>query len=267
MLAWDLARSFEIHFPSATVVRAGRESVDITREESVSRAIEQHRPDWVCNAAAYTNVDGAETETDAAFAVNAQGPEVLTHICAKAGARIFHFGTDQVFDGKARTPRREDDPVHPLNQYARSKYAGETAVLKHAGNLVLRVQWLYGERKDRFTPLRTKTTFSPFSDQYGAPTWTREIAQTVSKLMEKQAAGLFHFAYDDFASWAEVFTFVKEQWHLPLVLEPKETASIRLPAARPLFSVLSNEKLKNALGVAAMGSWKTPLGEFLRLPR
>jgi len=137
--------------------------------------------------------------------------------------------------------------------------------LGEADSLVLRVQWLYGQRKDRFSPLRSKTEFSPFADQFGAPTWTRKLAEGVQALLNKKASGLFHFSYDDFASWSQVFEFVKQEWKLDLKLSPKQTADMKLPAKRPLFSVLDNTKLKQTLGVSSMGSWKAPLQEFLAL--
>jgi dTDP-4-dehydrorhamnose reductase len=260
MLAWDLARVFD-----SPIVLA-RAELDITSESSILAALEKYRPTVVLNCAAYTNVDGAETEREAAEAINARGPALLAKACRSASAKLVHFSTDQVFNGKGERPRSEDETPDPINHYAATKLRGEDAVLAEGESLVLRVQWLYGERKDRFSPLRTKAEFSPFADQFGAPTWTRKLAEGVSELVDKQAVGLFHFSYDDYASWAEVFEFVKQQWHLEnLKLQPKQTSAIKLPAKRPLFSVLDNSKLKRTLGVTSMGSWKTPLKEFLSL--
>jgi dTDP-4-dehydrorhamnose reductase len=259
MLAWDLARVF------SGSISLDRASLDITKESSILAALEKHRPRYVLNTAAYTSVDGAEKERDAAEAINATGPGLLARACGSAGAQLVHFSTDQVFNGKVRQPRAETDPVDPANHYAATKLRGEEAVLDQPTSLVLRVQWLYGQRKDRFSPLRTKDSFSPFADQWGAPTWTHKLAEGVAALLEKKATGLYHFSYDDYASWADVFAFVKQEWKLGLALSPTLTEEMKLPANRPLFSVLSNAKLKKTLGISTMGSWKVPLREFLTL--
>ncbi len=259
MLAWDLARVFE------SPVVLNRTELDITSESSILGSLEKYRPAVVLNTAAYTSVDGAETEREATEAINARGPALLARACRSANAQLVHFSTDQVFNGKVDRPRTEEDPTDPINHYAVTKLRGEQAVLGETGSLVLRVQWLYGQRKDRFSPLRSKTEFSPFADQFGAPTWTRKLAEGVQALLEKKASGLFHFSYDDYASWAQVFEFVKQEWKLDLKLSPKQTAEMKLPAKRPLFSVLDNTKLKQTLGVSSMGSWKAPLQEFLAL--
>lgn len=266
MLAWDLVRTFEARFPECSVLSPPKQLLDITSDASVGAFLLEHRPKWVLNAAAYTNVDGAETQRELAGAVNTFGPSVLAKHCSNAGAKLIHFSTDQVFDGTLKYPRREDEAVAPCNMYGASKAGGEAPVLATRDGLVLRVQWLYGQRKDRFSPLKSKELFTPFADQFGAPTWTKEVAVTVAHLVERDAAGLFHFSYDDYASWAQVFEFVKEQWDLRVLLQPEKTSDVSLPARRPLFSVLSNEKLKRFLGIESMGSWKAPLKEFLSLP-
>jgi dTDP-4-dehydrorhamnose reductase len=264
MLGWDLARAFSDVVGAEKVHPLSRGELNISDRESVKNALDRFRPSVVLNAAAYTQVDRAEADRDAAHLANAVGPAVLAAECAARGIFLVHYSTDQVFDGSLNRPHREGDPVNPLNWYARTKYEGETEVLRHAGTLALRVQWLYGQRKDRFSPLKTKETFSPFSDQFGSPTWTREIATITAELLSSKATGLFHLSYDDYASWTEIFQFVKERWNLSLSLQPQSTAALNLPAKRPLFSVLSNEKISRTLG-RPMGSWKTPLADFLSL--
>ena len=112
--------------------------------------------------------------------------------------------------------------------------------------------------------LRGKEIFTPFIDQFGAPTWTRDVVQVVIRLIERNAEGLFHFAYDDYASWAQVFEFVRDELRLTTRLLPKRTDEVKLPAGRPLFSVMSNRKLVEFLGIPGMGSWKDSLREFLQ---
>jgi dTDP-4-dehydrorhamnose reductase len=263
MLGWDLTRSFGAAIGPERVIALGHRFLDITQPDSIAAALRQYRPKILINAAAYTNVDGAESEKEAARAINADGPRELSRACAAHGIRLVHFSTDQVFDGQADWPRREDEPTGPINNYAQTKLMGEQEVLQCPGALVLRVQWLYGERKDRFTPLRQKEVFTPFSDQYGSPTWTRLLAETLLEMLDRDLSGLFHFAHDDHASWLEVFQFVKSELGLAVRLEPRRTSEVTLPAKRPLFSVLSNRKLCQALGRSGLGTWKDPLRQFL----
>jgi dTDP-4-dehydrorhamnose reductase len=266
MLAGDLIEYFDSH-PLAgqgPVIALERSSLDISQPREVEKTFEKHRPSVVINAAAYTNVDGAESERTRAFAINVSGPQFLAEACEKYSARLFHFGTDQVFDGRGTRPQSEDDAINPLNYYAETKAQGEMAVLKCPGAVVLRVQWLYGKRKDRFTLLKDKKIFTPFEDQWGAPTWTRDIAKITADLVGAKAEGLFHMAYDDYANWAEVFKFAIASLEYETILRPKKTQDVNLPAQRPLYSVLSNRKLLSFLGRDNMGSWKDALSEFLQ---
>ncbi len=262
MLGWEWARRLDtLAIPA---VALGRDELDVTDEASIERAFSKYRPSIVVHCAAYTNVDKAETEREAARLSNAVSPGLVAKACRKHGARMVHYGTDQVFDGSGSVPRTETDRPKPLNQYASTKLEGETPVLDLPGSLVIRVQWLYGEKKDRFTPLKDKELFTPFADQIGAPTWTRDIVDISLSLLYRNASGLFHLSYDDHASWAQVFERVKSTLGYKVKLEPKLTKDFSLPAARPLFSVLSNRKLCTALGVSGLGSWKESLDEFLK---
>jgi len=262
MLGSELAKTIAPLVPKGQLTVLGRESLDITDMESVAR-LRRLVPKVVINAAAYTNVDGAETERERALAINQRGAANLASICKELKSTLVHFSTDQVFDGCDSVPRSESDPVRPSNYYAETKHLGEKEALRYEGSLVLRVQWLYGEKKDRFTILRGKDVFTPFSDQFGAPTWTLDLSQVTAKLISIGATGLYHFTYDDFASWADVYQFVKMELRLDTLLMPRRTADVKLPARRPLYSVMSNRKLIETLGVSGLGGWREPLREFL----
>lgn len=263
MLGWEFTQTFKRLSLPHPVVAADLPELDITDHNQVRDEVRRLRPDVIINAAAYTNVDGAEKDRELAHQANVVGPSILAEISAECGCRLVHFGTDQVFDGAASTPRVETDPTGPLNYYATTKLEGERAVLRQGNTLVLRLQWLYGERKDRFTALRSHAQFTPFSDQYGAPTWTRDVADVVIELLVRRTEGLFHFTYDDYASWLDVFEFVRRELHLNVKLIPRKTSEVSLPARRPLFSVMSNRKLLEALELDSLGSWKSSLREFL----
>ncbi len=264
MLGTDLAKRFQKEYGAESVIAADRAMLDITDWQSVGRLMREREPGLVVNSAAYTNVDGAEKERELAYNINVMGVANLVEWCEEFGIKLVHFSTDQVFDGKGKLPRTEGETPRPSNYYAETKFLGEQEAARMESSLILRVQWLYGKKKDRFTPLKDKEVFTPFADQYGAPMWTETIADAVVDLLQKGAAGLFHLTHDDYASWADVFAFAKEELGLKVRLEPKRTEEMKLPANRPLFSVLSNEKLCRALGREKFGGWRPALSKFLK---
>lgn len=264
MLGVDLVQRFEKEVGKEKIVAADRESLDVADWQNVGQLIRAHEPWLVLNAAAYTRVDDAEKEREKAYNTNVVGPANLVEWCDEFHAKLVHFSTDHVFDGTASTPRTEDETPQPVNYYGETKWMGEKEVARMENAITVRLQWLYGKTKDRFTPLRDKEVFTPFNDQFGAPTWTKVIADTVAELVNRDARGLFHLSHDDSASWAEVFEFVKAELGLKVRLESKATSEVTLPARRPRYSVLSNRKLCETLGRKNFGSWRPPLREFLK---
>lgn len=263
LLGTDFVPALVAQYGSDQVTAWGRGELDLTDSKAVEAKIAALKPTWVINTCGYTAVDLAETERDKAAALNAQVPANLVAACRKSESRLLHFSTDQVFDGNNTRPWVETDAPNPLNHYARTKLDGEKAVLSYPQGLVLRVQWLYGKKKNRFTVLRDKETFSAFSDQLGAPTWASHVGAICAQFLEQNPSGLYHFAYDDSASWAEVFRFVKEVMGYRVEISEVTTDSAKLPAKRPLYNVMSNKKLATAMGLPGLGSWKLALTTFL----
>lgn len=262
MLGQDLTRLFQAS-GKWDVLSTGSQEVDITRPESIAACLRSRKPALVINAAAYTNVDLAEKELTKATSLNATAPATLAISCQEFGIPFVHYSTDQVFDGSGETPWSEDDDARPLNHYAASKWQGELAACRCAGSLVFRVQWLYGAAKDRFTILKDKEIFTPFVDQFGAPTWTEDVARITHDAIEKKLTGLFHLSYDDWASWYEVYDHVCKTMKYSTKLTGKKTEEVDLPAERPRNCRLSNKKLRAALGVSTLGSWRERLDAFL----
>ncbi len=266
MLGSDLVEEIVMSRGRQGVLSTDSKTLDITHRTQVENFLHKNPISYIINAAAYTDVDGAEKEREKAYLINVVGPKNLAEVAGSFGIPVIHFSTDYVFDGTLNRPLTEEDEPNPPkpNYYGETKLLGEREVLQNPANLVLRVQWLYGKRRERFSSLRNKEKFTPFEDQWGAPTWTRDVSRTVVKLIEQKAKGLFHFAYDDFASWAEVFAFVCDEWHLSTQLLPKKSSDINLPARRPSYGVMANRKLLAQLGEKTMGSWQTSLREFLK---
>lgn len=266
MLGFEFVQYYKKHFPETGVLETYSRTLDITDKLAVDSFLKKYQPEWIINAAAYTEVDKAEIERERAFQINVEGPRNLSKTASEIGAKLIHFSTDYVFNGEGEKPWTETDPPQPVkpNWYAETKLLGEESVLEGPKNLVFRVQWLYGQKKERFSALKQKEVFTPFIDQFGAPTWTLDIVKTVSAVMSKGGSGLFHLAYDDYGSWLEVYEFVKEYWKLPVRLLPKKSIEVSLPARRPLNGRLSNQKIKKLLGVSSLGTWRESLGTFLK---
>jgi dTDP-4-dehydrorhamnose reductase len=259
MLGTDAAEVLRAH---ATVTTVGRSSLDLTDPTDVRDAVAGH--DVVLNCAAWTAVDDAEAHEAQAFAVNAVAPALLARAARECSARMVHISTDYVFDGRARQPYGEDAAVAPASAYGRTKAAGEWAVraeLPHA-HLVVRTAWLYGAHGRCFPKTiaraaRERGQVSVVDDQHGQPTWTRDVADLVLRLVEAGApAGTYHATSSGATSW---FGFAREVVTAaglePSVVSATDSASFPRPAPRPSYSVLGHERL-HAVGVAPIGDWQ-----------
>ncbi len=242
-----------------------REAVDITDADSVRRAIAGAT---VVNAAAYTDVDGAESDSDAAFAINRDGAANVARACAEASARLIHISTDYVFDGKAKRPYREDDPTGPLGVYGKSKLAGEQTVAelcRHA--VILRTAWVYDSSGRNFlrTMLRlaqTRDSLSVVDDQHGSPTWARDIADAIVAIAKEGATrpGVFHYCGSGSTTW---YGFARAIFaHRGPALRPIPSSDYPTPAPRPANSVLDCSHIADAYGIAAP-PWRDSLARCL----
>ena len=241
--------------------------IDITEPGSVASAFTLFEPDVVINCAAWTAVDDAETQEDAAFRVNADGPRVLAEACRDAGAWLFQISTDYVFDGNATSPYAEDATPDPQGAYGRTKLAGELAVqstLPDAHYLV-RTAWLYGIHGNNFVKTmlkleRERDTVSVVTDQVGQPTYARDLARQVVALLDaRPPAGTFHATNTGAVSW---FDFARAIFTLagadPDRVLRTDSATFVRPAPRPAYSVLGHERWAE-VGLAPMRPWDDAL--------
>jgi dTDP-4-dehydrorhamnose reductase len=240
--------------------------LDVADREAVLRSVQQARPDWIINAAAFNDVDGAETMTKAAFAVNGAGPGHLAEAAAVVGASIVHISTDYVFDGRKGTPYTEDDVPNPLSVYARSKYEGERRVLDSgASACVLRTAWLYGRHGKNFVRaiLAAAIKGGPLkvvADQVGSPTATADLAQAIAQLLETPARGLFHVANSGACSR---FEFAQAIVRGSVEVQPITTRDAARPASRPANSSLISARWQQS-GLTPLRSWHSALDAFLQ---
>jgi len=228
-----------------------RAQLDIADASTVAEYCADVKPQLVVNAAAYTAVDKAESEHDAAHRGNAQGPGVLATVCAEQGIRLIHISTDFVFDGAASQPYRPEAATAPLGEYGRSKRAGEVDVQKALPDaLILRTGWVYSSFGGNFvkTMLRLmneREEVSVVADQVGTPTWAHGLAEAVWAAAERpQLRGFYHWSDAGVCSWYDLAVAISEEalalglLSKPVKVRPIPAADYPTPAQRPAYSVL-----------------------------
>lgn len=247
------------------LVALGRGEIDILSPQAIDDAMDSTKATAVINAAAYTAVDKAETDRDAAYALNAKAPGLMAAACARRKLPFVHISTDYVFDGSKPSPYREDDPRAPLGVYGASKAEGEGLVLQaHPQAIVLRTAWVYFEQGQNFVRTmlkvgRERDEMRIVDDQRGNPTYAADLAETCLAivrrgLLSREQSGVFHYAGQGDVTWfgfAEaIFTEeVKSGGRVPSQLTPIATADYPTPARRPANSQLDCSRLAHVFGI------------------
>ncbi|WP_069385661.1 dTDP-4-dehydrorhamnose reductase [Cellulosimicrobium cellulans] len=245
----------------AHVAAPGSAELDICDADAVDAAVA--RADVVVNCAAWTDVDGAETRERDAFAVNALGPGILARACARADVRLVHISTDYVFSGRASVPYTVDAEPAPVSAYGRTKLAGEWAVrAADPRHVVVRTAWLYGARGSCFPRtisrlVRERGAVDVVADQVGQPTWTRDVAEVVDRLVAVSApGGVYHATSGGQCSW---FDFARQVAAAvggdEEAVRPTTSEAFTRPAPRPAYSVLDHDPLL-AVGVQPIPHWR-----------
>jgi dTDP-4-dehydrorhamnose reductase len=260
-----LGRDLQSALAGRDVTALGRADLDVTDLSAVTSAVAGH--DVVINAAAYTKVDDAESDEDAAYAVNAVGPRNLALATSIGSARLVQISTDYVFDGSGTSPYPEDTPRAPISAYGRTKAAGEEFVLgENPGRgYIVRTAWLYGQHGPNFakTMLRlaaSHETVSVVDDQRGQPTWTGDLAGQIVALLDADApAGVYHGTNAGEASWYDFARAVFAAAGLdPDRVKPTDSSSFVRPAPRPSYSVLAHDAWRST-GITPMRDWNDAL--------
>ncbi|NNM82741.1 MAG: dTDP-4-dehydrorhamnose reductase [Burkholderiales bacterium] len=266
-VGWELARTLS---PLGRVIAVSRAEMDLSDAGSIRKKVREIAPDIIVNAAAYTAVDRAEGEEALAHAVNAIAPGILAEEALRLGSAIVHYSTDYVFDGTKTGPYEENEATCPLSAYGRTKLAGEEAVRNSgAAHLVFRTSWVYGVRGHNF--LRTMLRLAKerdelriVSDQIGAPTWSRMIAEATSLVLAKcpdidairEKSGIYHLSSSGSTSWFGFASVILKD--ADIALHPIPSEAYPLPAARPKNSLLSGEKLESVFGIR-LPDWESSL--------
>ena len=268
MLGNDLLAQFRYRHE---VIGMDREEIDITSADQCVKAIEDVSPHMIINAAAYTNVDGCETDREACFAVNAEALKNIAEACLGRKIGIIHFSTDYVFDGKGTKPYVEDDPCNPVSVYGASKLAGEKYLQAITDDfLIIRTAWLYGLKGKNFVSAilekaKATGTLTVVDDQVGSPTCTRDLAAATELLIDKKARGIFHVTNRGYCSWYEFATKILKEAHLDTVsISPMKTPDLNRPAPRPAYSVLNMQKFMHVTG-KTMQPWQLAFKDYYNL--
>jgi len=268
LLGKEIVQAFE---ESAVIRATDREEWDVTDPAACRREVDGFRPDVVVHCAAYTAVDRAESEPEVARLLNVEGTRNVARACRGRGAVMVTFGTDYIFDGESTRPYREEDPANPLSVYGKTKWAAEQALREEGGgHLLVRTQWLFGPAGRNFIrtileKARQGDTLRVASDQVGCPTFSRDLAGAVRKLLEAGARGTVHFSCEGETSWFGLARHVLERCGLPTAsLFAARTRDLPYPAPRPAYGVLSKEKYRAITGVSPR-PWEEAVGEYLEM--
>ena len=257
------------------VIAPVRRELDFSHPGQVAESARALRADWVINCAAYTQVDRAESDAQQAFVVNRDSPGQLARAVADYGGRLLQVSTDFIFDGNQRRPYLETEAPNPLGVYGRSKLEGEQAVRSVLPDaVVLRTAWVYGVHGHNFvkTMLRMAMAGKPLrvvSDQVGTPTWTTDIAATITVLVAGDAAGTFNFTSAGETSWHGFASAILDEGRKTGFeiktnrVSPIPTVDYPTPAARPAYSVLNTEKIRRLLP-EPIPEWRESLKKMLQ---
>ncbi|MCT4501113.1 dTDP-4-dehydrorhamnose reductase [Pseudomonas sivasensis] len=256
----------------------GSNQLDLAKPDQIREQIRAHRPDLIINAAAHTAVDQAESEPDAAFAINAIAPGILAQEAKALGIPLIHYSTDYVFDGSKPAPYTEADTPNPLSVYGQSKLAGEQAIAAAGGQyLILRTSWVYSNQGKNFLLtmqrlLQEKPQMRIVADQIGAPTWAGTIAGSTRALIERWLAGeagkwgIYHLTAQGETSWFGFAQAIGEHLHADgkacAELEAIPSSAYPTAAKRPLNSRLDCSRLQQQWHVS-QPHWQDALRECL----
>ena len=262
-LGREIARQGSEH----ELVLTDSDVLDITDAVAVRAYFRDVKPDAVIHCAAYTNVDGAESDADGAFRVNVVGAQNIAAGCLATGARMVYVSTDYVFDGQSQMPYRECDQTNPQSVYGSTKLQGEQIVKEILGrHYIIRTAWLYGEGNNFVGTMlklaETNDTLRVVHDQIGTPTSTVELTKAIFKLLASDAYGTYHGTCQGQCSW---YDFACEIFRLTgknIKVIPVTTDEFPRPAKRPAHSVLDNYMLRMTVG-DPMLSWQEALAEYL----
>ena len=243
--------------PEIDFIFCSSSDLDITNKENCQAVFSKYKPNYCLNAAAYTAVDKAESESEKAYSINVTGAKNLAEVCKEINAVLLHVSTDFVFDGNKTTPYTEDDLPNPEGVYGQTKLDGEKAIQETFDNYyIVRTSWVYSKYANNFmkTMIRLgseRDSLSVVNDQIGTPTNAVELAEVLVKIIFTHNSqltthnfGIYNFSNEGQCSWYDFAKKIFEVNNITIDLQPIPTSSYPTPAKRPAFSVLDKNKIK-----------------------
>jgi len=241
--------------------------LDVTDEQAVQSIVEEVKPAWILHCAAYTNVEAAEDEgKDLNWKINKEGSAIISRAAASVKAKLIYISTDYVFDGTKKEWYETEDATNPLNEYGKAKLAGEQEIQRYLPAAhIIRTSWVFGEHGHNFVYTMLKLakkmdTLKVVNDQYGRPTYAKDLASFMLYIVEKDIqGGIYHFSNDETATWFDFAQEILKREEVEVI--PVDSSAFPQKAKRPQYSVMSLEKAK-AAGFS-IPTWKNALERFM----
>lgn len=240
------------------IIPRKREELPIDNPTALEKIFEELSPAYCVNAAAYTAVDRAEdpAEREKLFRINALATHELAACCDSAGTKLIHISTDYVFDGSKKEPYKEEDETLPLNIYGRSKLEGEELAMSFGEAVILRTSWVYSSFGKNFLKtmlrlMKEKKEISVVNDQFGTPTYARDLAHAVMGIIghKKWIPGIYHYTNRGVTTWFEFAGLIRDLVNSECIIHPIPTSQYPTPAQRPAWSVLDTSKITRTFGI------------------
>lgn len=271
-LCSELSRDYEVIGIDIINSQSGFIKCDIADKDKTIKSIVDAKPDLIIHAAAWTDVDGCESDPPKAEEINSIGTKNVTDSASRLDIPCVYISTDFVFDGNKTSPYKEEDVPSPINVYGRSKFMGEKSIKSLKEYIILRTSWLFGMHGKNFVDTiikkaKKENSLKVVSDQLGTPTYAKDLAKAISKMLQifrqKKAYGIYHISNKGVVSW---FDYAKEILKLSgfsnIEIKPIKSDELSRPAKRPAFSVLDNAKFENTFGFV-MRNWQDALKDFI----
>ena len=263
--------------PTFEFIFTTHENMPVHDEAAVQKLFAAHRPAYCLNCAAYTAVDKAESETEIAYQVNAEGPRILAAACKSYNTRFIHISTDYVFNGQSATPYKEDAPTEPINMYGASKLKGEQLCLEtNPDTIIIRTAWVYSSFGKNFVKtmmklMQDRPAINVVSDQVGAPTYAADLANCMMQIVansQLSAAnwfpGIYHYSNQGRISWYDFAVAIKELTGSACTVNAIPSEQFPTPAKRPSFSLFNTQKIQQTFH-CNIPFWKDSLQQCIKL--
>jgi len=253
-------------FPQFQFIFFTRDELSINDEKSVQKTFELHKPDYLINCAAYTEVDKAESEKEQALVINGTAVGRIALASKQYQTKFIHISTDYVFNGKQSDPLKETDPVDPVNAYGETKLLGEQlAIHDNPDSIVIRTSWVYSSYGKNFVKtmmrlMKERESINVVNDQWGSPTYAADLAGAIMRVIvsENWIPGIYHYSNNGVITWFDFANEIKRLIHSTCTIEPISTDQYPTAAKRPNYSVLDKTKIQQVYKIA-LKDWKTSL--------